>query len=330
MSETLMNLLNTRTLEGALIELMIYAMFFIVAILLVKLITDSKTSNLSHFFKDLINNDRKINVNQFYASSRGVEIEMNMLDKFHLQYIERTSIKAIIPFMNVGVLIAILLTCFLACMTVLLPVVGNIITATILSAILSSIPLMLLDLRGKMMSERARRDLYTYISTLKSWANMKTDMLFIFSKTAEGSTGPLATHTRQLVVQIKSGLSPQVALELMRLKVNNHYFDTFILNVSQAFENQGDIVALLSKLEKEAFRLEKAFNDRKIRTLLDRALVFGFMIVTVLIAVYMLVSNVAVRATFVDSVPGQIVLAVSSTLFAIGVVMLFRITKFEH
>ncbi|MBI9013847.1 MAG: type II secretion system F family protein [Clostridiales bacterium] len=330
MIENLMNLLHTNTVTGMVLEIGIIGLFILIAIMIVKSVYSGNTKKLKNSFTDLLNKDREVNYNKYYSVNRGVDVDMGKLDEMQMHFIERSNIKQYIPFMNLYLLLFILSMVFVISTVMMLPVVGNIITASILAAVVSSVPLMILDLLGKQMSERARRDLYTYISTLKSWANMKSDIVFIFDRTAQGVTGPLSSHTRQMVAQIKAGLPADVALELLRLKVNNQYFDTFILNISQAFDNQGDLVKLLAKLEKEAFKLEKAYNDRKIRTLLDRTLVFGFMIVTLIIAVSLLYGNETVRDTFVDTTGGQIVLALSTLVFALGIFLQFRITNFEH
>ena len=223
-------------------------------------------------------------------------------------------------------------TCALPISSIILfmKIVYNIVTASILASILAAIPLMLLDLRAKIVSESARREVYSYVSALKAWSNVKSDIIYIFDKASQDAAGPLGNFSRQMVAQIRGGLPAEVALEILRLKVNNQYFDTLILNISQAFTNQGDLTKLLSNLEKEAFRLERAYNTRKIKTLMDRTMVFLLLMVTLTIAIYLLTTNESVRMMFVLKPSGQIVLAIASIIFALGVFMQFKITEFNH
>jgi hypothetical protein len=312
------------------LEILISIGILIFSIMLVSSLFNQKVNQLRHTFTDILQQQREVNYSHYVNSNRGVQIEMNLLDKFQMKFIERTNMKHYISFMNVYIVIVIISVIFLFSTILIVPIVGNWITAIILGSIVASIPLLGLDLLSKSISERSRRDLYSYISTLRTWANVKADIIFIFSKVASDFDGPLAKHTEQMVTQLKSGLDPEIAMEILRMKVNNPYFDTFILNVTHAFTNQGDLVKLLSKLEKEAFRLERAYHDRKMKTLMDRVMVFGFMIVTLVLSLSLLAGNSSIRTVFVESSTGQVVLSVAFIAFAIGLFNQFKITSFEH
>jgi len=305
-------------------------LFFILAREIVSSIDDSRVSKLRDAIKSNISRSTDIKYSHYSVSSKGIDIKMDAIDKFHLKYIERTDLKQLIKFANVYMIWLVMAIIFITSIILFIKIVYNIVTASILASILAAIPLMLLDLRAKIVSESARREVYSYVSALKAWSNVKSDIIYIFDKASQDAAGPLGNFSRQMVAQIRGGLPAEVALEILRLKVNNQYFDTLILNISQAFTNQGDLTKLLSNLEKEAFRLERAYNTRKIKTLMDRTMVFLLLMITLTIAIYLLTTNESVRMMFVLKPSGQIVLAIASIIFALGVFMQFKITEFNH
>lgn len=311
------------------VEILLYLSCLYIAYFLVMKINKNDTTFIRQSVEELMKKQGEVDFYKVVNARKNVKFEITLLERINFRYIERSNIKEIVPFASIYILIFISVSIFIFSMVYLLPSIRNLISATVLSGIMAIIPLMLLDLRAKAMSERARRDLFSFVSNLRIWAQTKSDLLYIFDKASQDE-GVLARYSGHLVAQIRKGLTEQQALEIFRMKVNNDYFDTFILNISHAFVNQGDIVKLLYKLEKEAARLEKAYNDRKIKTLLDRIMVIGLMIGTLMVAVYLLTGNDIVRRVYVDSFAGQVVLSVASIFFALGVALMTRVTKFNH
>lgn len=319
------------TLENQikLVEFAMLTCFLYLGYFLVTKVKAEDTRFIKSSVEELLKKQGEVDYYRIINSNRNVKFEITLLERINFRYIERSNIKEIVPFATIYILVFFCICIFLVSMTFLLPSIRNLISAVILSGIVAIIPLMLLDVRAKAMSERARRDLFSFVSNLRVWSQTKSDLLYIFDKASQDE-GPLARYSGHMVAQIRKGLSEQQALELFRMKVNNEYFDTFILNITQAFINQGDIVKLLFKLEREAARLEKAYNDRKIKTLMDRMMVLGLMIGTLAIAIFLLTGNDSVRRVYVDSFAGQVVLSVASVFFALGVALMTRVTKFDH
>lgn len=315
-------------------DLLIKALFLFlslfIAIELIKYFDENRIKSLRNSVTKSISKSTDVKYSHYSTSNKGVELKMDAIDKFHLLYIERTNLKQLIPFVNVYLIWLVMAITFFISFIILLKIVFNVITAAILASIVTSVPLMLLDLRGKQVSENSRREVYSFVSSLRTWSNVKSDIIYIFDKASQDSVGPLGIFSKQMVTQIRGGLPPEVALEILRLKVNNHYFDTLILNISQAFINQGNLTKLLINLEKEAFRLERAYNSRKMKTLMNRSMVFVLFITTLSMAIYLLTSNDSVRNMFVLKPSGQFVLIIASLVFAIGVFFQFKITEFNH
>lgn len=317
-------------MNNLIINAIFLVMSFIIAMEIVKYFDESRLRHLQTSIARNLSKSTDIKYSQYSASNKGIEIKMDAIDKFHLMYIERTNLKQIVGFANVYLVWLAMITLFFVSFIVLVKIVFSAVTATILAAIVASVPLMLLDLRAKHVSEKSRREIYSFVSSLRTWSNVKSDIIYIFEKASQDSAGPLGIFSKQMVTQIRGGLPPEVALEIFRLKVNNQYFDTLILNISQAFINQGDLTKLLINLEKEAFRLERAYNNRKMKTLLDRGMVFVLFISTLSIAIYLLTTSDSVRDMFVLRPSGQLVLTFASLAFAVGVFFQFKITEFDH
>lgn len=306
----------------------------ILLIVLAKLLVDSVFSDTSKKFRDnfqkALSQNREINYRKYLNKGSSIHFEINTLDRWTLRFIERSYVKKYIPFLNIYIVLTMVVILFITVFSYVLNVIPNIIATITLSSIVASLPLLLLELLGKYMSEKARQDLYTYVSTMRSWAGVKQDIIFIFQKTAESLSGPLAAHTKAMVIQIRGNLDPEVAMEILKIKVSNKHFDTFILNMSETYRNQGDLLKLLEKLEREFYDLEEAFNSRKMKTLFDRNVLMIFMFFTLAITYGMISNNEGARALFFHTPVGQIVFSVCSLFFAIGVYWQFKVTDFKH
>ncbi|MBE0451619.1 MAG: type II secretion system F family protein [Clostridia bacterium] len=303
-------------------------------VLLSKSFVDWINSSKFNRLKDSIYSDlfkkSDFKYSHYSDAFKGIEVKMDWLDKFQLKYIERSNLKDVLPFANVQLLIVLLISIFVGSALIIFPILKSFLTSILFSFIFANIPLILLDLRSKQMSEKSRREIYGYVSSLRAWSHVQANILYIFEKASEDTLGVLSTYTKQMVAQIKSGLSAEMAMEILRMKVNNQYFDTVMLNMTHAFANQGDISSLLAKLESEASKLEKAYNQRKIKTLLDRTLVFGMMVGILIVLLMILAQNETARHLYIEEPSGRIVLTVASLIYTAGVMMLLKITNFEH
>ncbi len=306
----------------------------IALIFLAKLIVDSiysdKSRQLREDFSKALNQDREINYRKYLNKGSSVQFEISTLDRWTLRFIERSYVKRFIPFMNIYILLTSITLLFILSYTYVVQLIPNLLAVLVVASIVASIPLLILELLGKHMSDRARQDLYTYVSTMHGFARTRSDINFIFLKTAEAMEGPLSNHTKVMVAQIKGNLDPEVAMEILKMKISNKHFDTFMLNMIEAYKNQGDLESLLGKLETEFFRLEEAYNSRKMKTLFDRNLLMAFMLVTLLVTIGMVTTNDKARYLFFNTFGGQVIFTISALCFAVGMFWQFKITDFKH
>jgi hypothetical protein len=308
----------------------LYISIFFLAVLLVNSVYSEKSKVIRDNFSKALNQDREINYRKYLNKDSSLHFEISTLDLWSLRFIERSYVKRFLPFMNIYILLVSMAIIFVLTYVFVIQVIPNILAVLIISGIMASIPIMILELLGKYMSDKARQDLYTYVATMHGFARTRSDINFIFSKTADSMSGPLSAHTKVMVAQIKGNLDPEIAMDLLKMKISNKHFDVFMLNMIEAYKNQGDLERLLSKLESEFFRLEEAYNSRKMKTLFDRNILLGFMLMTLVITMGMVTTNEKARYLFFETVPGQFVFSISSICFAIGMFWQFKITDFKH
>lgn len=259
-----------------------------------------------------------------------LELQLSFIDKLHIKYIERSGIRLKFPFFSIYWLFSINLITFVGVFYKFMPYLSNIITASIVAGLISYLPYIFLDLMGNFQSEKVRSEITAYTTSLRTWSNVNSDIVYIFEKASEDTKGMLGVHGKEMVMQIRNGLQPELGMNIMKVKVGNPYFDTFMLNISHAFSNTGDLIKLLYKLEREAFKLEQAFEKRKYRTLHDRIIIFGLMLTTLGIALNLIMFNEVIRNIYINTLGGQIVLTIVMGCFATGVYKMFKITEFNH
>lgn len=259
-----------------------------------------------------------------------VEHKLSTLEMLHLKYIERSFVQKYIPFLGLKMLFTVSFIGFGYAFYALYPYLRNVLTCFLFSAIIAYIPFIVLEVMSNVQADKSRRDITAFLSGLRTWSNVKADIVYVFEKTSQETEGALGHHARAMVSQIKGGLDHKIALEIFRAKIGSPYFDMVILNISHAYTNQGDLTRLFAKLEKEAYRLEQGFNKRMYKTLHDRIMLSFLMGTTLLVALNLLVRNEAVRQIYISTPSGQVVLSISTMLFALGVYKQFKITEYKH
>jgi len=300
--------------------LLLYIAYFIVNINHEKYLSDFKNTIL-------LESKKNVEYSKFLKLNNGIKIEMTLLEKIHLKYIDQSNLKAYIPFASVYLLILIQVIIFVVLWLPLFKVFRNVITTCAFAGIFSIIPFTMLDALRRYNSELSRRNLSKYITSMSTWAQSKTDLMFLFEKASKDSTGPLSKFTKEMIFQLRAGIEPEVAMEILRLKVNNQDFNRFIIHISHAFINQGRIDVLLKKLEKEAYIVEAKMNQRKYKTTFERFFLAVLLLLVLLLTIYIFKYNIEVREIFVYTWGGQIILTLLSIVFMFAVFMQFKVSN---
>ena len=160
---------------------------------------------------------------------------------------------------------------------------------------------------------------------------MREDIFYAFEKAVEsGITDPLKNYIYEMVIQVKSGVDPLEALDILQLKVGNSQFKDFIYNIKQNVKYRGDIRSLLASLEEQFYKIEEEFNRRKISTFTDRVAVYSIMVGVLGLGYYFIKSNARVEAFYLGTIEGKGLLTLFCMLYFAGILLTFKITDFEY
>lgn len=263
--------------------------------------------------------------------TRPVTFRMSLIERLELFFIDRSNIRHYLPFMNIYLLFLLTALIFVLMMKPMLEMLGFLPSAAVFCALFSIIPFFLLDLLVRFNSEYIRRRLAEFISVLNRWCSVREDIFYAFEKSIDsGIEEPLKTFVRDMVIQVKRGIEPTEALEILQMKVDNAQFRDFVVNVRQNIRHRGDIIKLLTNLEGQFYKIEEEYNRRRISTYKDRMLIFCVMFAVLFIAYFFIRSNPAIEYFYLVTVNGKLLLTLFSLLYAGGFYLSFGITRFKH
>jgi pilus assembly protein TadC len=275
--------------------------------------------------------------------TRTINIKLSWFEKMEIYFIDKSNIRQFIPFMNIYVLIGIYLISFIVLFRPVYKVLFFIPSAAVVSGIIALIPFVVLDIMGRWNSENIRKKLSDFISSLNGWCDIKEDIIYAFSKTAgfdeitrryltKDATvqEPLRSYIRDMCIQIEKGIDPMEALDILQLRVDNEQFKDFIINIKQNIKSRGNTKILLSNLELQFDKMEKEYTRRNISTLKDRIPVYIMMFVVLIVAYVFIKLDIKVENYYLGSLGGKILLTLFSVMYAVGVYLTFRITKFDY
>lgn len=263
--------------------------------------------------------------------TRTISIKMSLVEKIELSLIDRSNIRRYIPFMNFYALMIVCVIIFIATFEPVYRTLYFLPSTAVICFLFSLLPVFVLDLMGKYNSEKIRSKLAEFISILNRWCSVKEDIFFAFEKSVESGVGePLRTFIRDMVIQVNRGIDPLEALDILQMKVDNAQFKDFIVNIKKNIAHRGDIIKILSNLEEQFYKIEEEYTRRKISTYRDRLLIYLVMVGVLFLGYYFLKFNPRVELFYLGTLQGKTLLALFSLLYAGGLYLTFRITKFKY
>lgn len=263
--------------------------------------------------------------------TRPVTFRISAVERLELYFIDRSNIRHYLPFINIHLLLLSVAAIFASMLKPMLELLGFFPSAAVFSALFSMAPLFLLDLLVRVNSEHIRRRLAEFISILNRWCSVKEDIFYAFEKSIDsGIEEPLKTFVRDMVIQVRRGIDPSEALEILQMKVDNVQFTDFIVNVKQNIRHRGDIIKLLTNLEAQFYKIEEEYNRRKISTYKDRVTVFCVMFAVLFTAYFFIRSNPGIEQFYFMTVKGKLLLTLFSILYAAGFYLSLGISRFKH
>lgn len=325
-------MINPQIVIIAAIALLLAAMTVYAAVLIANGISLKSISGHINAGYQVLNesyHDRRL-AREAKRNTKTISIDMSIADKVELYLIDKSNIRRYIPFMSFYVLIAISGAIFVGLYGVVYRILYFAPTTIVLCGIFAAIPFMILDLLGRYNSEIVRRRLADFLSVLLRWCAVKEDIFFAFERSIDSGIGePLKSYIRDMVIQVKRGMDPVQALDILLLKVDSELFKDFILNIKQCLKRQGNIIKLLSNMEEQFYSIEREYNRRKISTYRDRLIILCVMF-GVLIVGYALLQMPQVNAFYMGTIHGKLLLLLFAVLYAAGFRQFTKINKFNH
>ena len=277
-----------------------------------------------------IYNEKRL-LNQVKKYSKTITIKMNFIDKMELTLIDKSNIRNYIPFVNFYSLAVLSVILFAAAFKPVYTVLHSILSTAVICSLCACIPYIVLEVLGRYNSEKVRRQMAGFISTLNRWCAVKEDIIYAFEKSVDSGLGePLRTYIRDAVIQVKKGMEVQEALEMLQMKVDSEQFRDFILNIRQSIKHRGDIRKLLSNMEDEFYRMEEEYTRRKISSYKDKFIMYATMIAVLVVVYFFLKSNPKVMQFYLSSSQGKTLLAIFSLLYFAAFVASLRISRFDY
>jgi Flp pilus assembly protein TadB len=270
--------------------------------------------------------------NEIKKYTTKLDMKKGFIEKIEMNLIHRTNINKKFKYLqlNAYILITIILIIFACSIKPIYSMTNWLPTSIIISAIISMIPVVILDIIGKINSQKTAQQLASFITILNRWCSVKEDIFYAFEKSVETLDDPLKTYIAELVLQVKSGIDPDIALDILEIKINNEQFTEFIINIKQNIKSRGDTKKLLTNMESQFYKIKNEMDRRKISTLTDRVVIYLIMGLAFLVAVGILKYSPEGRAYYLFTEQGKMILTILSLIYAVGIYFTTKITQFKY
>jgi Flp pilus assembly protein TadB len=132
-----------------------------------------------------------------------------------------------------------------------------------------------MNLSGKI---KMRGQVLLLTSTLNRWCQVRNDILYAFDKALSSDLSPaLKKEIQKTLARIKAGMPVEEALSRFSDFSKQEQFIELITALRVSMKHRGDIVSLLENMELQMFKLEEAYQQRRIGNRADlRAAILCF------------------------------------------------------
>ena len=262
--------------------------------------------------------------------TKTITVKMSLIDKVEIFLIDKSNIRRFIPFMNFYVLLLISMLVFAIFYVITYEFLRFIPSSLIIAGIFFFMPATFLEIMGAYNSEYIRRKLGYFISILLQWIDVKEDIIYAFEKSIPVVGEPLKSYIRDMTIQVKRGMEPQKALDILQIKIGNPQFTDFILNIKQSIKYRGNLQILLKNMEGQFYKLEQEFNRRKISTIWDKIYIIAAMILVIFVSYFLLRSNPKALNFYTNTIQGKMYITLFAFLYGAGFYMMTTISRFKH
>lgn len=322
------------------VTLILYILLVIVGIYITIATVISLVGNSNYFKFKVLNgindfrfiftkmNDQKFSKPVRYTNT--FNYKLTILEKLEIRYIEKPTLKRIIPFANIYLLLLFAFVLFIIGFWISYLELFFIPASVFFGILVSILLFFILDIKAKVNNESIRKIMPTFVSTLNEYATVKEDVLYILEKSISVTPEPLRTYVSDCIIQIKNGLNDIEALEILSLKVDSEQFKDFIVNLQQSRKYRGNLKKLLDNLANEFYDLEEEFERRKITTLSSRIKIYLFMVVIAGGAYIFIKTNNTVREFYMGTTLGKSLITIFLGIYILAFFISTTITDFNY
>jgi len=262
--------------------------------------------------------------------TRTIQIKLTAIERLEIRYIDKPNIRHWFPFLNIYI---IMFSSILICVFSILAAYKytfNIIASICIGFIIASFLYIGLDTITKVNGEKVRKIMASWISSLNRWADIKTDIVYIFEKSLESLPEPLRSYVSDCVIQLNNGLGEYEALDILSMKVDSDQFKDFILNLKQNRRHGGDLKVLLENIEEEFTQLEEEYVRCKISNASGRISTYMMMLFVIAVGYYLIQTNLTARQFYMHSEVGKVIISAFMIVYFMAFVYSTKISNFNY
>lgn len=264
------------------------------------------------------------------ALTKTVHVKLSFMENLEIKYVDKTLLRNICYFANIYVVIFTAIACFLIGFIYIYINIYNGLISFALGISCATLPFIVLDLRAKHLSEKVRKMMATWVSSLNKAADQSDNILYILKYSVETVQEPLKSYIKECIIQLENGLNESEAFDILSMKVESCQFKDFILNLKQNRKYGGNVKKLLTRCEDEFYCLEEEYERRKIKTFHSRVKVYLTMGALVLVTLYLFHVQPATKAYYLTDTIGKWIFVSFIGVFLMGFILLTKITKFDY
>ena len=171
--------------------------------------------------------------------------------------------------------------------------------------------------------KKMRKQVIILTSALSRWCQVKADLMFAFEQSLNADlTENLKQSIRDMLSRVRGGMPLEKALNRLSDFSDQEQFLDLISAVKVNARHRGDLPALMEMLELQFFRLEEAYQQRRISSRSDLRSTILCFVVGLIVFAGRFISSTVVRASFLETEIGIVLLAASIGCYFLGLISL--------
>jgi Flp pilus assembly protein TadB len=173
-----------------------------------------------------------------------------------------------------------------------------------------------------------RQQVLLLTSVLNRWCHVKSDLLFALEQSLQADLdSDLKTAIRHMLIRIRGGMQIDTALIQFGRYSSHEHFRDLITAIRLNFKHRGNLPLLLESMEWQFFKLEEAYQQRRITNNSEfrTSVIFILLIPLIIAAKFLLSSDLLIEIFF--SGTGYLAGIVSIACYLLAVAAIWRIRQ---